>query len=139
MLRVACGLATDANDAIDFYNLMSSLAYLPSSPTLFNSGTNHPQMSSCYLLDSPQDDLKAIYDRYTDIALLSKHAGGIGLSYSRVRSSGSLIRGTNGVSNGIIPWLKTLDSSVSAVNQGGRRKGAACVYLETWHADIEDS
>ena len=138
MLRVACGLATDANDAIDFYNLMSSLAYLPSSPTLFNSGTNHPQMSSCYLLDSPQDDLKAIYDRYTDIALLSKHAGGIGLSYSRVRSSGSLIRGTNGVSNGIIPWLKTLDSSVSAVNQGGRRKGAACVYLETWHADIED-
>jgi len=138
LLRVACGLATNTNDAIDFYNLMSSLAYLPSSPTLFNSGTTHPQMSSCYLLDSPEDDLKAIYDRYTDIALLSKHAGGIGLSYSRVRSSGSLIRGTNGVSNGIVPWLKTLDSSVCAVNQGGRRKGAACVYLETWHADIED-
>ena len=113
-------------------------AYLPSSPTLFNSGTTHPQMSSCYLLDSPEDDLKAIYDRYTDIALLSKHAGGIGLSYSRVRSSGSLIRGTNGVSNGIVPWLKTLDSSVCAVNQGGRRKGAACVYLESWHADIEE-
>ncbi len=138
MLRVACGLATNTNDAIAFYDLMSSLAYLPSSPTLFNSGTAHPQMSSCYLLDSPQDDLKAIYDRYTDIALLSKHAGGIGLSYSRVRSAGSLIRGTNGVSNGIIPWLKTLDSSVCAVNQGGRRKGAACVYLESWHADIDD-
>ena len=138
MLRVACGLATSANDAIAFYDLMSSLAYLPSSPTLFNSGTTHPQMSSCYLLDSPVDDLKAIYDRYTDIALLSKHAGGIGLSYSRVRSSGSLIRGTNGVSNGIVPWLKTLDSSVCAVNQGGRRKGAACVYLESWHADIEE-
>ena len=138
MLRVACGLATSANDAIAFYDLMSSLAYLPSSPTLFNSGTTHPQMSSCYLLDSPEDDLKAIYDRYTDIALLSKHAGGIGLSYSRVRSSGSLIRGTNGVSNGIVPWLKTLDSSVCAVNQGGRRKGAACVYLESWHADIEE-
>lgn len=138
LLRVACGLSTSANDAIAFYDLMSSLAYLPSSPTLFNSGTAHPQMSSCYLLDSPQDDLKAIYDRYTDIALLSKHAGGIGLSYSRVRSAGSLIRGTNGVSNGIIPWLKTLDSSVCAVNQGGRRKGAACVYLESWHADIED-
>lgn len=138
MLRVACGLATSANDAIAFYDLMSSLAYLPSSPTLFNSGTAHPQMSSCYLLDSPEDDLKAIYDCYTDIALLSKHAGGIGLSYSRVRSSGSLIRGTNGVSNGIVPWLKTLDSSVCAVNQGGRRKGAACVYLESWHADIEE-
>ena len=138
MLRVACGLATSANDAIAFYDLMSSLAYLPSSPTLFNSGTTHPQMSSCYLLDSPEDDLKAIYDCYTDIALLSKHAGGIGLSYSRVRSSGSLIRGTNGVSNGIVPWLKTLDSSVCAVNQGGRRKGAACVYLESWHADIEE-
>ena len=138
LLRVACGLATSSSDAINFYNLMSSLAYLPSSPTLFNSGTTHPQMSSCYLLDSPQDDLKAIYDRYTDIALLSKHAGGIGLSYSRVRAAGSLIRGTNGISNGIIPWLKTLDSSVCAVNQGGRRKGAACVYLETWHADIED-
>jgi ribonucleoside-diphosphate reductase alpha chain len=95
-------------------------------------------MSSCYLLDSPTDDLDAIYDRYKDVARLSKHAGGIGLSFSRVRSRGSLIRGTNGLSNGIVPFLKTLDSSVAAVNQGGRRKGAACVYLETWHADIEE-
>ncbi len=137
-MRVACGLSTSPEQAIEFYRLLSALDYLPSSPTLFNSGTTHPQMSSCYLLDSPEDDLEAIYGRYTDVAKLSKHAGGIGLAYHRVRSRGSLIRGTNGLSNGIIPWLKTLDSSVAAVNQGGRRKGAACVYLESWHADIED-
>ncbi|HTO00367.1 MAG TPA: ribonucleoside-diphosphate reductase subunit alpha [Microthrixaceae bacterium] len=137
LMRVACGLATSPEEAIEFYTLISSLDYLPSSPTLFNSGTTHPQMSSCYLLDSPEDNLDAIYDRYRDVARLSKHAGGIGLSYSRIRSRDSLIRGTNGLSNGIVPWLKTLDSSVAAVNQGGRRKGAACVYLETWHADIE--
>lgn len=137
LMRVACGLATNPEEAIEFYELISSLDYLPSSPTLFNSGTTHPQMSSCYLLDSPEDNLDAIYDRYRDVARLSKHAGGIGLSYSRIRSRDSLIRGTNGLSNGIVPWLKTLDSSVAAVNQGGRRKGAACVYLETWHADIE--
>ena len=138
LMRVACGLSRSAEEAITFYELISSLDYLPSSPTLFNSGTTHPQMSSCYLLDSPEDNLDAIYDRYRDIARLSKHAGGIGLSYSRIRARGSLIKGTNGLSNGIIPWLKTLDSSVAAVNQGGRRKGAACVYLESWHADIEE-
>jgi ribonucleoside-diphosphate reductase alpha chain len=137
-LRVACGLSTTVEEAITFYDLMSSLAYLPSSPTLFNSGTTHSQMSSCYLLDSPEDSLEGIYKRYTDVAKLSKFAGGIGVSWSRVRSKGSLIQGTNGLSNGIVPWLRTLDSSVAAVNQGGRRKGAACVYLETWHADIED-
>ncbi len=137
MLRVACGLSTDPDEAIAFYDLISSLAYLPSSPTLFNSGTVHPQMSSCYLLDSPVDSLEGIYQRYTDIARLSKYAGGIGVGWHRIRSKGSLIRGTNGLSNGIVPWLKTLDSSVAAVNQGGRRKGAACVYLESWHADVE--
>lgn len=136
-LRVACGLSTDPDEAVSLYDLMSSLAYLPSSPTLFNSGTAHPQMSSCYLLDSPEDSLEGIYRRYTDIAQLSKFAGGIGVAWHRVRSKGSLIRGTNGLSNGIVPWLKTLDSSVAAVNQGGRRKGAACVYLEAWHADVE--
>ncbi|MGE3759040.1 MAG: ribonucleoside-diphosphate reductase subunit alpha, partial [Pseudobdellovibrionaceae bacterium] len=109
-----------------------------STPTLFNSGTQRAQMSSCYLLDSPDDDLRAIYQKYTDIALLSKFAGGIGVAYHRVRASGSLIKGTNGHSNGIVPWLKTLDSSVGAVNQGGKRKGACCVYLESWHADIEE-
>jgi ribonucleoside-diphosphate reductase alpha chain len=137
-LRVACGLSQDADEAIRFYDLMSSLAYLPSSPTLFNSGTRHAQMSSCYLLDSPEDSLEGIYKRYTDIARLSKFAGGIGVAWHRVRAKGSLIAGTNGLSNGIVPWLKTLDSSVAAVNQGGRRKGAACIYLESWHADIEE-
>ncbi|MFG2283945.1 ribonucleoside-diphosphate reductase subunit alpha [Streptomyces asoensis] len=149
LLRVACGLADegpssreDTPRALDevaaLYGLMSRLDYLPSSPTLFNSGTRHPQMSSCYLLDSPLDELDSIYDRYHQVARLSKHAGGIGLSYSRIRSRGSLIRGTNGHSNGIVPFLKTLDASVAAVNQGGRRKGAAAVYLETWHSDIEE-
>ncbi|KOV87968.1 ribonucleoside-diphosphate reductase [Nocardia sp. NRRL S-836] len=138
LLRVACGLSRTAGEAVDFYRLMSSLAYLPSSPTLFNSGTRHTQMSSCYLLDSPKDELESIYDRYAQIARLSKYAGGIGVQWSRVRSRGALIRGTNGHSNGIVPWLRTLDASVSAVNQGGRRKGAACVYLETWHPDIEE-
>ncbi|MGW1146100.1 ribonucleoside-diphosphate reductase subunit alpha [Streptomyces sp. NPDC002454] len=143
LLRVGCGLAEDdSSRAVDevaaLYGLMSRLDYLPSSPTLFNSGTRHPQMSSCYLLDSPKDELDSLYDRYHQVARLSKHAGGIGLSYSRVRSRGSLIRGTNGHSNGIVPFLKTLDASVAAVNQGGRRKGAAAVYLETWHSDIEE-
>lgn len=136
-LRVACGLADNFKSAKNFYELISSLDYMPSSPTLFNSASNRSQLSSCYLLDSPKDDLCDIYDKYKDIALLSKFAGGIGLSFSRIRSRGSLIKGTNGKSQGIIPFLKTLDSSVAAVNQGGRRKGAACIYLETWHEDIE--
>ncbi|HVZ31206.1 MAG TPA: ribonucleoside-diphosphate reductase subunit alpha, partial [Polyangiaceae bacterium] len=102
-----------------------------------NAGTRHEQLSSCFLLDSPEDHLENIYQRYTDVALLSKFSGGIGLAYHRVRSRGSLISATNGLSNGIVPWLKTLDASVSAVNQGGKRKGACAVYLEPWHADIE--
>ncbi|WP_409469789.1 ribonucleoside-diphosphate reductase subunit alpha [Streptomyces sp. HC307] len=143
LLRVAAGLAEDdtprsVDEVAALYRLMSHLDYLPSSPTLFNSGTRHPQMSSCYLLDSPKDELDSIYDRYHQVARLSKHAGGIGIAYSRIRSRGSLIRGTNGHSNGIVPFLKTLDASVAAVNQGGRRKGAAAVYLETWHSDIEE-
>jgi ribonucleoside-diphosphate reductase alpha chain len=138
LLRVACGLSHNPAEAVEFYRLMSSLAYLPSSPTLFNSGTRHSQMSSCYLVDSPRDELGSIYERYAQVAHLSKFAGGIGISWSRVRSRGALIRGTNGQSNGIVPFLRTLDSSVAAVNQGGRRKGAACVYLEPWHPDIEE-
>lgn len=136
-LRVACGLAVSPHEAIEFYRLIASLDYMPSSPTLFNAGTKHPQMSSCYLHDSPLDSLDSIYDTYKNVALLSKFSGGIGLAFHRVRSEGSLIRATNGLSNGIIPWLRTLDSSVAAVNQGGKRKGACCVYLEPWHADIE--
>jgi ribonucleoside-diphosphate reductase alpha chain len=136
-MRVACGLARSVNEAVEFYRLISSLEYMPSTPTLFNSGARHEQLSSCFLLDSPQDNLESIYDKFTDVALLSKYSGGIGLAYHRVRAKGSLIRGTNGHSNGVVPWLKTLDSSVAAVNQGGKRKGACCVYLESWHADIE--
>jgi ribonucleoside-diphosphate reductase alpha chain len=136
-MRVSAGLSVRVNEAIDFYRLMASHDYLPSSPTLFNSGTKHSQMSSCYLLDSPNDSLESIYDSYKQIALLSKFSGGIGLAFHRVRSEGSLIRATNGLSNGIVPWLRTLDASVAAVNQGGKRKGACCVYLEPWHADVE--
>src|SRR5215213_3357540 len=137
-MRVACGLSETPHEAIDLYNLFSSLEYVPSTPTLFNSGTKHEQLSSCFLLDSPSDSLESIYRKYSDVAMLSKFSGGIGIAYHRIRSQGSLIRGTNGHSNGIVPWLKTLDSSVAAVNQGGKRKGACCVYLESWHADIED-
>jgi ribonucleoside-diphosphate reductase alpha chain len=137
-LRVSCGLSRTVQEAVEFYRVISAHDYLPSSPTLFNSGTKHSQMSSCYLLDSPSDNLEAIYEKYKDVALLSKFAGGIGLAYHRVRSRGSLIRATNGHSKGIVPWLKTLDSSVAAVNQGGKRKGACCVYLESWHSDIEE-
>jgi ribonucleoside-diphosphate reductase alpha chain len=137
-LRVACALSENVADALELYGLFSRLEYLPSSPTLFNSGTRHEQLSSCFLLDSPQDQLEDIYSRYSDVAKLSKFSGGIGLAYHRVRSRGSLIESTNGHSNGIVPWLKTLDASVAAVNQGGKRKGACCVYLESWHADVEE-
>lgn len=137
-LRIACALSGDVGDALALYRRMAQLDYIPSSPTLFNAGTTHEQLSSCFLLDSPEDSLEGIYKRYMDVAKLSKFSGGIGLSYTRIRSRGSLIRSTNGLSNGIVPWLKTLDASVAAVNQGGKRKGAACVYLEPWHADVEE-
>lgn len=136
-LRIACALAGELAEALELYRMFSALEYLPSSPTLFNAGTRHEQLSSCFLLDSPEDHLEAIYQRYTDVAMLSKFSGGIGIAFHRVRSRGSLIESTNGVSSGIVPWLKTLDASVAAVNQGGKRKGACCVYLEPWHADIE--
>ncbi len=138
-MRIACALGgNDIAETLELYRLLSSLEYIASSPTLFNAGTTHEQLSSCFLLDSPVDSLESIYDKYADVAKLSKFAGGIGVAFSRVRSRGSLIKGTNGHSNGLVPWLKTLDASVAAVNQGGKRKGAACVYLEPWHADIEE-
>ncbi len=137
-MRIAVALSADPAGVLQLYRLMAALDYIPSSPTLFNSGTRHEQLSSCFLLDSPQDSLTDIYARYGDVAQLSKFSGGIGQAYHRIRSRGSLIRSTNGRSNGIVPWLKTLDASVAAVNQGGKRKGAACIYLETWHADIEE-
>src|SRR5258708_27737012 len=115
--RVACGLSGTVQEAIEFYRVISAHDYIPSSPTFFNSGTRHAQMSSCYLLDSPADNLEAIYEKYKDVALLSKFAGGIGLAYHRVRSCGSLLLATNGHSKGIVPWLKTLNSSVAPVNQ----------------------
>ena len=137
-MRVSCALAETVADALELYGMFSALEYMASSPTLFNAGATHEQLSSCFLLDSPEDSLESIYQKYTDIALLSKFSGGIGISYHRVRSRGSLIQGTNGHSDGVVPWLKTLDASVAAVNQGGKRKGACCVYLEPWHADIEE-
>lgn len=134
--RVACGIATDTDHAQEVNRILTNFDCLPGTPTLYNAGTMHPQMSSCYLLDSPEDSLEGIYDQYRKIAQLSKFAGGIATSWTGVRSRGSHIKGTNGKSNGIVPWLNTLDASVLAVTQGGRRKGACCVYLEPWHADI---
>lgn len=137
-LRVSCAVSDTVKEALSLYDLLSKLEYLPSTPTLFNSGMVHEQLSSCFLVNSPEDSLEGIYKNYADVARLSKFSGGIGMAFHNVRSRGSLIRGTNGLSNGIIPWLKTLDSSVAAVSQGSKRKGACCVYLEPWHADIEE-
>lgn len=136
-MRVALGLSRNVKEAIEFYDIISQFFYMPSTPTLFNSGTRHPQMSSCYLLTVADDSLEGIYKGITDCAKLSKFSGGIGIDWTPVRASGALIKGTNGLSNGIVPFLKVFDSSVHAVNQGGKRKGAAAVYLEPWHADIE--
>lgn len=137
-LRTACALTETLSEALELYGALSSLDYLPSSPTLFNAGSAREQLSSCFLLDSPTDDLQSIYQKYSDVAMLTQYSGGIGLAYHRVRARGSLIKGTNGHSQGIVPWIKTLDVSVAAVSQASRRKGACCVYLEPWHADIED-
>lgn len=136
-MRVALGLSESVDEALELYNNISQFLYIPATPTLFNSGTCHPQMSSCYLLTVGEDSLDGIYKSIADCAKLSKYSGGLGVDWTPVRASGSLIKGTNGLSNGIIPFLKVFDSSVHAVNQGGKRKGAAAVYLEPWHADIE--
>lgn len=137
-MRVALGLSHNVDEAVEFYSIISQFLYMPSTPTLFNSGTRHPQMSSCYLLTVGEDSLEGIYKSITDCARLSKFSGGLGIDWTPVRASGSLIKGTNGLSNGIVPFLKVFDSSVHAVNQGGKRKGAAAIYLEPWHADIEN-
>ncbi len=143
-MRVAMGVALAEKDAAEatkyaaqFYETISSLHYVPSTPTLFNSGTNHPQMSSCFLT-TVSDDLHDIYRQYADNAMLSKYAGGLGNDWTPIRGSGSWIKGTNGRSQGVIPFVKVQDSSTIAVNQGGKRKGAVCAYLEVWHLDIED-
>ena len=143
-MRVAMGVALAEKNAQDatkyaaeFYDIISSLLYVPSTPTLFNSGTNHSQMSSCFLT-TVGDDLHDIYRQYADNAMLSKYAGGLGNDWTPIRGSGSWIKGTNGRSQGVIPFIKVQDSSTIAVNQGGKRKGAVCAYLEIWHLDIED-
>jgi len=140
-MRVAMGLANNEENkeekAIEFYRLLSSFDFMSSTPTLFNSGTLRPQLSSCYLSTIP-DDLRGIFEAITDDALLSKFAGGLGNDWSRVRSMGTYIKGTNGKSQGIVPFLKVANDTAVAVNQGGKRKGAMCAYLETWHLDIEE-
>jgi ribonucleoside-diphosphate reductase alpha chain len=140
-MRVAMGLAINEVDretrAIEFYDLLSSFDFMSSTPTLFNSGTLRPQLSSCYLTTVP-DDLDGIFSAIKDDALLSKFAGGLGNDWTRVRGLGSHIKGTNGKSQGVVPFLKVANDTAVAVNQGGKRKGAMCAYLETWHLDIED-
>ena len=140
-MRVAMGLALNEADrnarAIEFYELLSSFDFMSSTPTLFNSGTLRSQLSSCYLTTVP-DDLDGIYESIKENALLSKFAGGLGNDWTRVRALGARIKGTNGESQGVVPFLKVVNDTAVAVNQGGKRKGAVCTYLETWHLDIEE-
>ena len=141
-MRVAMGLAIEEGEnktqrAIEFYNVLSEFDFVSSTPTLFNAGTKHSQLSSCYL-STVEDDLHSIFKIIADDAQLSKWAGGIGNDWTPIRATGSMIKGTNGLSQGVIPFLKIVNDTAVAVNQGGKRKGAACVYLETWHLDIED-
>ena len=140
-MRVAMGLALNEIDresrAIEFYDLISSFDFMCSTPTLFNSGTVHSQLSSCYLT-TVADDLEGIYQSIKENALLQKYAGGLGNDWTPVRALGSRIKGTNGQSQGVIPFLKVVNDTAVAVNQGGKRKGAVCAYLETWHLDIEE-
>ncbi len=140
-MRVAMGLAAEEDDkearAIEFYDLLSSFDYMTSTPQLFNSGTLRPQLSSCFLTTVP-DDLFGIYSAIRDNAMLSKWAGGLGNDWTPVRALGAHIKGTNGKSQGVVPFLKVVNDTAVAVNQGGKRKGAVCSYLETWHLDIEE-
>ncbi|MBP9942800.1 MAG: ribonucleoside-diphosphate reductase subunit alpha, partial [Comamonas sp.] len=140
-MRVAMGLAINEADrnarAIEFYELLSSFDFMSSTPTLFNRGTLRSQLSSCYLTTVP-DDLGGIYDALKENALLSKFAGGLGNDWTPVRALGARIKGTNGESQGVVPFLKVVNDTAVAVNQGGKRKGAVCAYLESWHLDIEE-
>ncbi len=140
-MRVAMGLAINEIDrearAIEFYEVLSSFDFMSSTPTLFNSGTRHSQLSSCYLT-TVSDDLDGIYEAIKENALLAKYAGGLGNDWTPVRALGSHIKGTNGKSQGVVPFLKVVNDTAVAVNQGGKRKGAVCCYLETWHLDIEE-
>jgi ribonucleoside-diphosphate reductase alpha chain len=142
LMRVAMGLAIDEGRsknrrAMEFYDVLSQFNFISSTPTLFNSGTTHPQLSSCYL-STVDDSISGIFGTIGEQALLSKYAGGLGFDMTPIRGMGAYIKGTNGESQGLIPWAKIFDSTLIAVNQGGKRKGAGCMYLETWHIDIED-
>ena len=140
-MRVSMGLAMNEEDregrAIEFYNMLSSMRFTSATPTLFNSATNHPQLSSCYL-STVSDDLEHIFKCVSDNAKLSKWAGGLGNDWTNIRATNAHIQGTNGRSQGVIPFLKVVNDTAVAVNQGGKRKGAVCSYLETWHMDIEE-
>ncbi len=140
-MRVAMGLALNEIDrearAIEFYHVLSSFDFMSSTPTLFNSGTRHSQLSSCYLT-TVSDDLDGIYQAIKENAMLQKYAGGLGNDWTPVRALGSRIKGTNGKSQGVVPFLKVVNDTAVAVNQGGKRKGAVCAYLETWHMDVEE-
>jgi len=140
-MRVAMGLCLQEVDmeekAVEIYNMMSEFRYSPSTPTLFNSGTCHSQLSSCYL-STVDDSIDGIFGTIHGQARLSKYAGGLGVDWSSIRSTGSYIKGTNGQSSGLIPWLKIFNDTLVGVNQGGKRKGAGCAYLEVWHLDVED-
>jgi ribonucleoside-diphosphate reductase alpha chain len=140
-MRIAMGLALNEVDresrAIEFYEILSSFDFISSTPTLFNSGTHRPQLSSCFLT-TVQDDLESIYDAMKENALLSKFSGGLGNDWTPIRALGAHIRGTNGKSQGVVPFLKVVNDTAVAVNQGGKRKGAVCSYLETWHLDVEE-
>src|SRR5437899_12530459 len=140
-MRVAMGLALNEVNrearAIEFYNALSTFDFMSSTPTLFNSGTHRSQLSSCYLT-TVSDDLDGIYEAIKENALLSKFAGGLGNDWTSVRAMGAHIKGTNGKSQGVVPFLKVVNDTAVAVNQGGKRKGAVCAYLESWHMDIEE-
>jgi len=140
-MRIAMGLALNEDNkeerAIEFYNLFSNLLYTPSTPTLFNSGTTHSQLSSCYL-NTFDDSIDGIFEGVWQEARKSKYAGGLGFDVTNFRASGAFIKGTNGISGGLVPWLKILNDTLVAVNQGGKRPGAGCAYLEPWHLDFED-
>mgnify|MGYP003641963422 CR=1 FL=1 len=140
-MRVAMGLCLDEENkekrAVEVYNMISEFRYCPSTPTLFNSGSRHSQLSSCYL-STVEDSIDGIFGTIHGQARLSKYAGGLGVDWTPIRSSGSYIEGTNGKSSGLIPWLKIFNDTLVGVNQGGKRKGAGCSYLEVWHLDVED-
>ena len=137
-MRVALGIHGDnIKDAVKTYDALSEQYFIHATPTLFNAGTPRSQLSSCYLLSMKDDSISGIYETLSDCAKISKWAGGIGTDWSNIRATGSKIKGTNGMSQGVVPFLKIFNDVALAVNQGGKRKGAMCAYMELWHLDID--